>query len=69
MCLGVVIVMYCVVVHNVWLCVLCVRVGVSFNVLVCGVGGLLFDVVWFVVVCGFVVYVCVCLCLMCVLCL
>ena len=58
MCLGVGLVMYCVMVHNVWLCVLCVRVGVSFNVLVRGVGGLLFDVVWYVVVCVFVVYVC-----------
>ena len=33
--------------------------GVSFNVRVCGVGGLRFDVVWFVVVCGSVVYGCV----------
>ena len=47
----VVLVMYCVMVHGLWLCVLCVRVGVSFNVLVCGVGGLLFGVVWFTVVC------------------
>ena len=61
MCLGVVLVMYCVIVHNVWLCVLCVRVGVSFNVLVCDVGGSLFDVVWLVVVCAVVVYACVCL--------
>ena len=45
MCLGVVIVMYCAMVHSEWLCVLCVPVGVSFNVLVCGVGGFLFDVV------------------------
>ena len=37
---------------------LCACVGASFKVLVCGVGGLLFDVVWFVVVCG-----CVRLCL------
>ena len=58
-CLCGVIVVYCVMVHNVWLCVLCVRVGVSFSVLVCGVGGLVFDVVWFVVVCVIVVYVCV----------
>ena len=60
MCLGVVLVMYCVMVHNVWLCVLCVRVGVSFNVLVCDVGGSLFDVVWLAGVCAVVVYDCVC---------
>ena len=60
MCLGVGLVMYCVMVHSLRLCVLCVRVGVSFNVLVCGVGGLVFDVVWCVVVCAVVVYVCVC---------
>ena len=35
----------------------CVCVGVSFNVLVCGVGGLLFGVVWFAVVCD--CFVCV----------
>ena len=57
MCLGVVIVMYCVMVQHVCLCVLCIRVGVSFNVLVCGVGGLLFGVVWCVVVCVCVVCV------------
>ena len=51
MCLGVVIVMYCVMVQNVCLCVLRVRVGVSLIVLVFGVGGLWFDVVWFVGVC------------------
>ena len=51
MCLCVVIVMCCVMVHGLCLCVLCVCAGVSFNVLVCGVGELLFDVVWFVVVC------------------
>ena len=39
MCLGVAIVRYCVMVQKLWLCVLCVRVGVSFNVIVCGVGG------------------------------
>ena len=35
----------------------CVCVGVSFNVTVCGVGGLLFGVVWFAVVCDCVVCV------------
>ena len=53
-CLGVVRVMYSVMVHRLCLCVLCVLcvcVGVSFNVLVCGVGGSLLDVAWFVVVC------------------
>ena len=70
MCLGVVVVMCCAMVHNVWLCVLCVRVGVSFNVFVCGVGGVLYHVfvgvacdvlcgdVWFGVVCG----LCLCVC-------
>ena len=62
MCLGVGLVMYCAMVHNLLLCVLCVRVGVSFKVLVCGVGGLLFGVVWYVVVCVCDVYVCVCVC-------
>ena len=49
--LCVVLVMYCVMVHGLCLCVLCVCVGASSNVLVCGVGGFLFDVVWFAVVC------------------
>ena len=35
-----VLVMSCVVVYGLCLCVVCVCVGVSFNVLVCGVGGL-----------------------------
>ena len=65
MCLCVVLVMYCVMVHGLCLCVLCACVGVSFNVLVCGVGGLRFDVVRFVVVCDVVCNVC----LMCVVCL
>ena len=48
------------------LCVLRVCVGVSCCVLGRCVGGLLFDVVWFVVVCGCLfVFVC-CVCLMCV---
>ena len=51
MCLCVVLVLYCVMVHGLCLCVLCICVGVSFNVLVCGVGGLWFDVVWLAVVC------------------
>ena len=34
---------------------LCVCVGVSFNVIVCGVGGLLTDVVWSVIVWSVVV--------------
>ena len=38
-------------VHGLCLCVLCLCVGVSCNVLVCGVGGLVFGVAWFVVVC------------------
>ena len=42
---------------------LCVCVGASSNVLVCGVGGFLFDVVWFAVVC---VFLCDMVCLMCV---
>ena len=60
MCLCVVLVMYCVVVPGV--CVfLCACVGVSFIVLVRGVGGLLSEVVWFAVVC-----VCLCVCVPCV---
>ena len=54
MCLSVVIVMYCVLVHGLCLCVLCVLcvcVAVPFNAIVCGVGGLVFGVVWFAVVC------------------
>ena len=45
MCLYDVRVMYCVMVHGVCLCVLCICVRDSFNVRVCGVGWLLFDVV------------------------
>ena len=64
MCLCVVLVMCCVMVHSLY--VLCVCVGVSFNVLVCGVGGLLFGVVWFAVVCDcFVGVVVVLMCVMC----
>ena len=59
MCLWVVNVMCCVMVHGLCLCVLCVCVGVPFNVLACGVGGLVFDVVWFDVVCVFV-WLCLC---------
>ena len=63
-CLCVVLVMYCVMVHGLCLCALCVCVGVSFNVLVCGVNGLMIDVVWFAVVCDCVACVvfvsCVC---------
>ena len=51
MCLCVVLVVCCVMVHGLCLCVLCVCAGGSFHVLVCGVGGLLVDVVWFAVVC------------------
>ena len=41
-------------------CVLCVCVGVSMYVLLCGVGGVLFDAVWFAVVCDVLcVFVCV----------
>ena len=50
MYLCVVLVMYCVVVHG--LCVLCVWVGVSFNLRVC-VNGIWFDVVWCIVLCVF----------------
>ena len=39
-------VVYCVMVYG--LCVLCVCVVGSFNVLVCGVCGLLFDVAWLI---------------------
>ena len=46
-------------VHGLCLCVLCVCLGVSFNVLVCGAGGLMHDVVWFAVVRGCVVCVAV----------
>ena len=56
MCLCVVLVMFCVMVHGLCLFVLCVCVGVSFTVLVGGVGGLLFDVVLFVVVRGLVCF-------------
>ena len=56
MCLCVVLVMCCVMVHS--LCVLCVCVGVSFNVLVCE-SGWSFDGVWFVVVVCDVLCVCV----------
>ena len=66
MCLCVVLVVYCVMVHGLCLCVLCVCEGVSFNVLVCGVGGLLFGAVWLTAVCEFCVC---CICLMCVFCL
>ena len=55
MCLCVVLVMYCVMVYGLRLCGLCVCVAVSFNVLVCGVCGRLFDVAWFVVVLNVVV--------------
>ena len=51
LCLCGVLVMYCVMVHGLCLYTLCVCVGGSFNVLVCGVCVLLFDVVWFAVVC------------------
>ena len=44
-------VMCCVMVHGLCLCLLCVYADVSFNVLVCGVGEVLLDVVWFVIVC------------------
>ena len=42
--------MYCVMVYGLWLCVLRVCVGVSFNVLVCGVCVIMFEAVWYVVV-------------------
>ena len=58
MCLCVVIVICRVMVHGLCLCVLCVCAGVSFNVLVCGVGELLFDVVWFAVVCDVLCVLC-----------
>ena len=41
-------------------CVCCVFVWAFRLVCLCGVGGLLFDVVWYVAVCACVVYVCVC---------
>ena len=50
MCVCVVLVMRCVMVYGVCLCGSCVCLGVLFNVLVCGVCGLAFDVAWFVVV-------------------
>ena len=43
--------MCCVLVHGLCLCVLCVCVAVPFIVIVCGVGGFAFDLVWFAVVC------------------
>ena len=66
-CLSVVCVMYCVMVHGLGFCVSCVCVAVSFTVLVCGVGGVLVDVVWVLLLCAcFVsVFVC-CVCLTCV---
>ena len=39
MCLCVVLVMYCAMVHGLCLCVLCVCLGGSFKVLVCGASG------------------------------
>ena len=61
MCLSVVCVMYCVMVHGLCLCVSCVCVAVSFTVLVCGLGGFLVDVVCAVCsVCVCLMYVSVC---------
>ena len=39
--------------------------AVPFNAIVCGVGGFVFGVVWFAVVCDVLCVVC-CVCLMCV---
>ena len=51
--------------HGLCLCVLCVCVAVPFNVIVCGVIGVTFGVVWFAVVCD-VLCLCVVFCLKCV---